>query len=129
MAGADPRPVLVYDGRCGFCSSSARLARRLAPPAAVRIEPWQRLDLDALGLTREQADESVRWVHPGVRRSAGALAFAHFLQTAPRPWRWLGRLLALPAVQVVARPTYSWVSRNRYRLPAGAPTCGPDERG
>ena len=46
-------PVLVFDGDCAFCSTSARFVseRLRRSPADYAVEPWQRLDLDALGLT------------------------------------------------------------------------------
>jgi predicted DCC family thiol-disulfide oxidoreductase YuxK len=122
----EPAPVdraaLVFDGDCAFCSSTARLLRRHVPARAA-IVPWQRADLAALGLTAADCEQAVQWVEPGVRRSAGALAFAHYLQAAGPPWRWLGRLLGLRPAQAVARPAYTLIARNRHRLPGGAPAC------
>ena len=46
------RPVLVFDGDCGFCTTSARVGQRWLGLADV--EPWQMIDLDELGLTDEQ---------------------------------------------------------------------------
>ena len=47
------RPVLVFDGDCGMCSSTARLVeRRLRrSPGDFDVSPSQRLDLGALGLS------------------------------------------------------------------------------
>jgi predicted DCC family thiol-disulfide oxidoreductase YuxK len=122
---AAPRPVLVFDGDCGFCSTSARLVaehlRRSASDFAV--EPWQRLDLTALGLTPQQCDESVRWVGAdGMHEHAeGAIARALL---ASRWWvRPVGGALLLPVVRPVAGVVYRWVSRNRHRLPGGTPAC------
>lgn len=47
------RPTLVFDGDCGFCTSSARLLERIGPDA--EIVPWQRADLDRLGITAVRA--------------------------------------------------------------------------
>ncbi len=118
-------PTFVFDGDCGFCSSSARLLRRLGPGPA-RVEAWQRLDLAALGLTEAECDESVQWVAPHVH-SRGPLAIADYLAVSRRPVaRAAGRLLGLGPVQWVARPVYAWVSRHRHQLPGGTPACRLD---
>ena len=55
----DEGVILVYDGQCGFCIRSARwIEARL--PADVRVEPWQSLDLDELGLSAHEAQAAVR---------------------------------------------------------------------
>ncbi|MGH3386991.1 MAG: thiol-disulfide oxidoreductase DCC family protein [Nocardioidaceae bacterium] len=118
------RPTFVFDGDCAFCSSTARaLQRWVGGPADVVA--WQRADLAALGLTAAECEAAVQWVDDA-RRSAGALAFADYLRSAGRRWALLGRLLALPSVQVVARPVYAWISRHRHQLPGGTPACKLD---
>src|SRR5207248_7918382 len=49
--------TLVFDGDCGFCTATARFIERRIPTSA-RVVPWQRLDLDDVGLTREQCTEA-----------------------------------------------------------------------
>ncbi|NDH76279.1 MAG: DUF393 domain-containing protein, partial [Actinobacteria bacterium] len=42
--------LLIFDGDCGFCTTSAGwIERRL--PDDVRVAPWQILDLEQYGLT------------------------------------------------------------------------------
>lgn len=48
---ARSRPLLVFDGDCAFCTSSARLLARIAP--AAEMVAWQQIDLAELGLTEE----------------------------------------------------------------------------
>src|SRR4051794_4119784 len=61
-----PRPAdeavttLVFDGDCGFCTTSSGLARRIAPD--VDTVAWQLADLPALGLTAEDAAARVQLV-------------------------------------------------------------------
>ncbi len=122
---AAPRPVLVFDGDCGFCTSSARvLADRLRrSPADFAVEPWQVLDLVELGLTPEQCDESVQWVGADGRHEHAEGAIGRAL-LASRPWvRPVGAVLLLPGVRALAGVVYRWVSRNRHRLPGGTPAC------
>lgn len=57
------RPVLLYDGDCGFCTSCAHFLERIGPDAD--IVPWQFADLGALGITEQQASDAVQWVEAG----------------------------------------------------------------
>ena len=50
---------LVFDGDCGFCTTSARWLSR---GGRVETVPWQFLDLDAVGLSTEQVSTSVWWL-------------------------------------------------------------------
>ena len=115
------RPLLVFDGDCGFCTTSAGAARRWL--RLEHVEPWQFLDLAPLGLTAEMCTSAVQWV--GVD---GAVASAHdaviaALRHAGGPWRWLGHLLALPGLHALAGMAYRLVARYRYRLPGGTAAC------
>ena len=123
---------LVYDGDCGFCSAAARFAQRhIKSPA--RVEPWQRLDLAALGLTRGECQEVLRWVgaaRPAQPRAsaAGPEAIAALLRGSTLGWRILGRLLGTRPALALAWPAYRWIARNRYRLPGGTPACEITQR-
>jgi len=115
-------PVFVYDGDCAFCTSSARFAQRRVPTRAA-IEPWQLLDLAALGLAEAECERAVQWVEPGRAPLAGPDAIAALLLTSHRRWRVVGRLLRLAPVRVLAWPIYRWVARNRHRMPGGTAAC------
>ncbi|GAA3022596.1 DUF393 domain-containing protein [Streptosporangium longisporum] len=114
-------PVLVFDGDCGFCTTSVGLAERLVGIRA-RVVPWQRADLPALGVTRERAEYELLWVEDG-RVRGGAQAVAGLLIAAGLPWSPLGFLLRLPPVRWVAHGLYRLVAANRHRLPGGTPAC------
>jgi predicted DCC family thiol-disulfide oxidoreductase YuxK len=122
------RPVLLYDGDCGFCTSSARLIERHIPTTA-RLSPYQTADLDALGITPERASGEVTWADEhGVR--GGAQAIASLLVDAGGLWRPLGLLLRVPPIHWIAAGVYHVVTVNRFRLPGGTPACRlpPSER-
>ena len=53
--------LLVFDGDCGFCTTSVRWFERRFPDAFA-TSPYQFLDLDALGLTAAQCDAKVQWI-------------------------------------------------------------------
>ena len=113
--------MLIYDGDCGFCTSSAAwFARRARDPE--RIAPWQALDLDSYGLTEQQVSESVYWADGSVLVS-GADAAASAMQSVPGPWKVTGHLLAFPGVVHLARRLYPVVARNRHRLPGSTDAC------
>jgi predicted DCC family thiol-disulfide oxidoreductase YuxK len=118
--------TFLFDGDCGFCSACARLIRRRIPTTA-RVLPWQRADLDRLGLTAGQCDAAVQWDGDGDGdgggHAAGPVAIGRLLQDAGSFWRPLGWLLVHPPVRFVSWPVYHWLSRNRHHMPGGTPTC------
>lgn len=115
------RPLLVFDGDCGFCSTSARAGRRwLRLP---HVEPWQFLDLDALGVSEEACTDAVQWIGVDGEVVSAEHAVIAALRHAGGVWKLLGSMLALPGVRALAGVVYRWVARNRYRLPGGTAAC------
>jgi predicted DCC family thiol-disulfide oxidoreductase YuxK len=116
----------LYDGDCAFCSASARfIERHIHPPA--RVVPWQRTDLEPLGVTPQQCDQAVQWIaysDAGARTgSAGPAAIADLMATSTRGWRVIGRVLGSRFGLAAAWPVYRWVARHRDRMPGGTATC------
>ncbi|MFI9122385.1 thiol-disulfide oxidoreductase DCC family protein [Streptomyces bikiniensis] len=116
------RPVLVYDGDCGFCTMAANFAERRVRPRC-EIVPWQFTDLDGLGVTPERAAYEVLWVTPSGAVDGGARAVAKALLSAGGVWAPLGGVLLLPGVRWVARGVYRLVATHRHRLPGGTHAC------
>ena len=115
----DAGPVVVFDGDCGFCSTTARwLQRRTTTP----IEPWQHLDLAALGLTEGDVRDSAWWVD-GDLREHSSRAIGRALVSCGGVWALLGRIVLLPGMTLVGDPVYRLVARYRHRLPGGTPAC------
>ena len=114
--------TLVYDGDCGFCTSSVRWVTRLHLGVDVVI-PWQQADLGALGLTQPQCEAKVQWVGDDGRVSDGHRALARLLLRSALPWRAVGVLLLVPPVSWLAAGLYSVIAANRTRLPGGTPAC------
>jgi predicted DCC family thiol-disulfide oxidoreductase YuxK len=115
------RPVFLYDGDCAFCSTCARFIERRMRTSAY-VVAWQFADLDALGVTQEQAEAAVQWID-AEHVAAGPEAIACLLRDAGSIWRPLGALLATRPVLWPAWPAYRWISRNRHRLPGGTAAC------
>lgn len=110
--------VFLYDGECGFCTTSAHWLERHAASTS-RVEAWQHADLASLGLSREDCAEAVQWVEDG-HRAVGPDAVAAYLQTGSHSWKTAGRVLTKPVSKRVTWPVYQWVARRRTQLPGGA---------
>jgi predicted DCC family thiol-disulfide oxidoreductase YuxK len=129
MSVPSSRPVLVFDGDCGFCTSSARfLARWVLRNGAFSIAPWQQLDLAALGLTEDQCQSAVQWVGEQGQVASGHRAVAKALRAGRPVWRPIGALLLAPGFSWLASHAYSWIADHRYALPGGTPACRADHR-
>lgn len=125
LGGHNGAVLLVYDGQCGFCVRSARwIGARL--PDEARVEPWQTLDLDAVGLCEQQARAAVWWIDERggrARRCWGACAIGRSLAECGGVWGLAGRLLAVPPVAWLARPVYALIAANRHRLSSRSPAA------
>jgi predicted DCC family thiol-disulfide oxidoreductase YuxK len=115
------RPVLVYDGDCGFCTSCVHLLERIGPDA--EIVAWQLTDLAELGIAEEQAADAVQLVQVDGTVRSGHEAVGAVLGTAGPIWRVAGRTLLLPGLSWLAAGAYRLIADNRYRLPGGTPAC------
>jgi predicted DCC family thiol-disulfide oxidoreductase YuxK len=113
--------TLVFDGDCGFCTTSAGWAGKVAP--GVDIVAYQLTDLDRLGVTEEAAAAEVQYVDKDGRVSGGAAAIARLLVSRGGLFGVLGRVMLLPGIRSVAAWVYKKVADNRYRLPGGTPAC------
>lgn len=115
--------LLVYDGDCGFCTQSAKWAQR-GLPDDVRVEPWQTLDLDELGLTEHDVVTAAWWVDAAGRTHRGSHAAAEVLVASRARWRRAaGHLLRLPPFSWLGVPVYALVARYRYKLPGATDAC------
>lgn len=121
----DERPVLVFDGDCGFCTTVARhFERRSRTP--LRVVPWQRADLESLSLTPEMTAEQVYLVS-GTRQFAGAECFAELMKIQGDPFhRAVAGVMRAPGIRRLSAGGYTLVARNRHRLPGGTPACKMD---
>jgi len=118
-----PRPAyLIFDGDCGFCTSTANagVARSAVPIVA---HAWQLTDVTRFGLTEQQTAARVYLV-VGDEKFGGHLAFAYLL-FIQKNWalKAIGWLLTVPPLCWVASLGYALVARFRHRLPGGTPAC------
>jgi predicted DCC family thiol-disulfide oxidoreductase YuxK len=116
--------VLIYDGDCAFCTSSALLLEKIGPGAA--LVAWQQIDLAGLGLTEEAASAAVQWVDVDGTIRSGHEAVAAALRSAGGIWALAGRTLVSPRIAPIAASAYRLIANNRHRLPGGTPACAAD---
>ncbi len=118
--------MLIFDGDCKFCSSSARAFIRMTKNR-IATAPYQRSDLAALGLKLTDCEQAVQYVSArGIQ--SGHLAIAQGLIDSKTIWSMAGYVLKWPVVTSVAFVVYHWVAINRHRLPGGTPACAIDGR-
>lgn len=120
MTGNLGRPVVLYDGTCGFCTRAAEVALAVLPHR-VDWEPSQTVNLEALGVSEAEAADSVRLVEPSGRVSHGSAALARLLVLSGPPWTLVGTVLMSPPVSVLGRAVYRIVAAVRHRLPGSTP--------
>jgi predicted DCC family thiol-disulfide oxidoreductase YuxK len=111
---------LVFDGDCGFCTTSARWLSR---GGRVETVPWQFLDLDTVGLSTEQVSTSVWWLVDDRPVEHSSRAIGRALLGRGLPWSWAGRVLLVTVVRPLADAVYRFVARHRHQLPGGTPVC------
>lgn len=121
-------PVLIFDGDCGFCTTSARFAGRWVDrKRRYALRPWQELDLAAYGLTEADCIEAAQFVRADGSVHPAQFAIAEGLAHGAPAWRPLGWLVRAPGISWVAGKVYTWVADHRYQLPGGTPACAPKQ--
>jgi predicted DCC family thiol-disulfide oxidoreductase YuxK len=114
--------MLIFDGDCSFCTSSAHWIRHRLP-ATVPVEPWQRLDIDAYGLTVRDVTTAAYWVDEDGRLHRGHRSIGKALVAAGGGWKAVGALIQVPPISWLAALVYALIAKNRSRLPGGTPEC------
>lgn len=116
--------LMIFDGDCAFCSSAARLLRRMTR-SRIAIRPFQHLELSTYGLTDELTSKAVYYISSDGTYAA-ARAVARCLIDSGTAWAHAGRLLDFLPFRPIARYAYYVIAKNRHRLPGGTPECSLD---
>jgi predicted DCC family thiol-disulfide oxidoreductase YuxK len=110
------RPVVLYDGECGFCTGLVEEARdRLG--ADVDYVAFQAAPLATYGVSTAEASHSLHWAAVDGRLDHGSGAVARLLLASGGAWALLGRLLLAPPFSFLAAAAYWLVARNRRHIP------------
>jgi predicted DCC family thiol-disulfide oxidoreductase YuxK len=113
--------VLVYDGDCGFCTTSARWLGGQGR-GRVQIVPWQNANLASMDLTEEQCSAAVQW-HDTRGTVSGDRAIARALMASGGWRRPIGMLMSIPPARWIGPSAYKLVAKNRHRLPGATDAC------
>ena len=117
---ADPtadgsRPVLIYDGDCGFCVYWARYWQKLTG-SRVRFGPYQDLAAHYPHVPLAEFRRASQYIAADGRRAAAAEASFLTLSHAPGKQFWLTLYRSLPGFAALAELVYAFIARHR---PAG----------
>ena len=112
MSDGPPKPILLFDGDCGFCRRW--IARwKTTTRDLVDYAPFQEVGRQYPQITREQFESAVQLVLPDGAFHSGAEAVLRTLATVPGK-RWLLWLyLWMPLFGRVARWSYRLIARHR----------------
>ena len=118
------RPVLLYDGDCGFCRRwVSRLQRWDRHKAIEYVAAADRGAVVGLPPLSDAAlDRAMHLVTRDGRVYAGARALPALLPLLPGG-RHLMPLMKVPGVQPLADRAYAWVAARRHRFGCGPTTC------
>jgi predicted DCC family thiol-disulfide oxidoreductase YuxK len=114
--------MLVFDGDCAFCTTSARwIGARL--PSEAAVQPWQVLDLRALGLTPRDVQTAAYWVDRDGSTYRGHRAVGKALAAGGGAWGLVGKVLLIPPISWLAALGYELIARNRSHMPGATDAC------
>lgn len=115
-------PVLIFDGDCGFCTTTANWIKKNSK-VALEIAPYQWTELGQYGLTTEEATARVQVV-VGDKVFAGHYCMSQLLLIQPNILlKLVGALMVLPGLDSISAKVYEWIAANRQKLPGGTPAC------
>lgn len=109
------KPLLVYDGDCGFCRTWVARWRRTVGPR-VDFEEFQTAGARFPTIERSRFRRSVQLILPDGEVFAGAEAVFRTLAVAPshpRQRRWLAVYQNVPGARPVFEWGYRWVADHR----------------
>lgn len=113
MRDADAtRPVLVYDGDCGFCRYWVDYWRQLTG-AAIEYRSYQEIGSHYPDVSEAEFARAIYLFEPDGRRSRGAEAAFEVLARAPGRGVWRAAYRRVPGFALVAEAAYAVIARHR----------------
>jgi predicted DCC family thiol-disulfide oxidoreductase YuxK len=109
---ASSRPLLIYDGDCGFCGYWARYWQRLTGDA-VEYRPYQEVAAKYPAILPADFQRAVQFIAPDGHRASAAEASFLTLSHAHRRGFWLALYRNVPGFAAVSERTYAFIAAHR----------------
>ncbi len=107
-----PRPVLVYDGDCGFCGYWARYWQKLTGDR-VEYRAYQDVAAQYPGIAPAEFQRAVQFIAPDGRRASAAQASFLTLSHARGKGHWLALYRHLPGFATISEWVYAFIAAHR----------------
>ena len=107
------KPMLIYDGDCGICK---RLVSKWRGKTGDRIKyvPYQEISETQLGISLEELEKEVKFIHSDGRIIGGAAAAFTVIEHTKSPLKVLAWFYRhIPLFDLLSEWIYRIVSRNR----------------
>ena len=109
---ASPRPLLVYDGDCGFCGYWARDWQKLTGDR-VQYRPDQEVLAQYPTISQAEFQRAVQFIAPDGHRASAAEASFLTLSHARGKGFWLSLYRHLPGFAAVSERAYAFIAAHR----------------
>ena len=112
------RPLLIYDGDCGFCGYWARYWQKLTGDS-VEYRPYQQVIAQYPTISEAEFQRAVQFIAPDGRRASGAEASFLTLAHARGKGFWLALYRYLPGLAPLSELAYAFIAKRRsgfYRV-------------
>ncbi len=106
------RPLLIYDGDCGFCVYWARYWQKLTGDS-VEYRPYQQVAAQYPEISQAEFQRAVQYIAPdGIRASAAEASYLTFSH-APGKGFWLALYRHVPGFAAVSERAYAFIAAHR----------------
>ena len=119
-AAGNARPLLVYDGDCGFCGYWARYWQRLTGDR-VDYRPYQDVAAQYPAIPLADFQRAVQFITPDGRHASAAEASFLTLSHAPGKGFWLALYRHVPGFAVISEWGYAFVAAHRPAFHRASP--------
>ena len=118
ILAAGPRPLLIYDGECGFCAYWARYWKWLTGDS-VDYRPYQEVAAQYPTISLADFQRAVQYVTPDGHHASAAEASFLTLSHARGKGIWLALYRKLPGFAAISELAYAFIAAHRqtfYRV-------------
>jgi predicted DCC family thiol-disulfide oxidoreductase YuxK len=118
MTAAAARPLLIYDGDCGFCGYSVHYWKKLTGDR-VDYRPYQEVAAQYPAIPIADFQRAVQFITPDGHRSIAAEASFLTLSHATGKGFWLALYRRLPGFAIISESVYAFIAAHRpafYRV-------------